>query len=76
MGRDWLKHLGLDWKEVHAISKHEEGSLEYLLNKYAEIFSEELGTIKSFYAKLNVDPAVKPKFFKARNCAVCPPGRH
>ena len=48
LGRDRLKHLRLDWKEVHALSKHEEGSLEYLLNKYAEIFSEELGTIKPF----------------------------
>ena len=33
--------------------------------KYAELFSEELGTIKTFCAELNVDPAVKPKFFKA-----------
>ena len=66
LGRDWLKHLRLDWKEVHALSKHEEGSLEYLLDKYAELFSEELGTIKTFCAELNVDPAAKPKFFKAR----------
>lgn len=66
LGRDWLKPLRLDWKEVQALSKHEEGSLEYLLDKYTEIFSEELGTIKYFCAELNVDPAVKPKFFKAR----------
>ena len=48
------------------MSKHEEGSLEYLLDKYAEHFSEELGMIKTFCAELNVDAAVKPKFFKAR----------
>lgn len=65
LGRDWLKYLRLDWKEVHALSKFEEGTLENLLDRYAEIFSEELGTIKSFCAELNVDPAVKPKFFKA-----------
>ena len=29
-------------------------------------FGEELGTIKSFCAELNVDPVVKPKFFKTR----------
>ena len=65
LGRDWLKQLQLDWKEIHAISKHERG-LEYLLDKYSNIFSEELGTIRSFCAELNVDPTVKPKFFKAR----------
>ena len=60
LGRDWLKHFRLDWKEVNAISKHE-GSLKYLLDKYTENFSKELSTIKSFCAELNVDPAVKPK---------------
>ena len=30
LGRDWLKYLRLDWKEVHALSKFEEGSLDYL----------------------------------------------
>ena len=75
LGRDWLKHLRLDWKEVHALSKHE-GSLEYLLDKYAEVFSEELGTIKSFCAELNVDPAVKPKFFEGTHNAIHSPWCH
>ncbi len=33
---------------------HAVGSLEYVLDKYHDIFSEELGTIKSFSAKLHV----------------------
>ena len=64
LGRDWLKNFRLDYP--HNKQAYEEGSLEYLLDKYTEIFSEELGTIKSFCAELNVDPAVKPTFFKAR----------
>ena len=36
------------------------------LDKYGDIFGEELGTIKSFCAELNVDPTIKPKFFKVR----------
>lgn len=46
---------------------HAVGSLEYLLDKYDEVlFTEELGTIKSFSVKLNVKPDEKPKFFKLR----------
>ena len=39
------------------------GRLEYLLEKYSDIFSEELG---DFAAKLHVDPGSPPKFFKPR----------
>ena len=42
------------------------GSLEYLLDKYGDLFVDELGTIKPFSAKLHVNPQDKPKFFKAR----------
>ena len=55
-GRDCLKQLQLDWNDIHSISKHERGGLEYQLEKYSGIFSEELGTIRSFCAELNVDP--------------------
>ena len=48
------------------MTKHAKGSLDYLLNKYDDILGDELGTIESFCAELNVDTTVKPKFFKAR----------
>ena len=46
--RDWLKHLWLDWKEVHALGKHEEGSLEYLLDKYAELSARSWVQLRPF----------------------------
>lgn len=66
LGRDWLKHLKLNWKAVHSLREHAIESLDDLLERYSELFTEELGTIKSFCAKLNVDPEACPKFFKAR----------
>ena len=66
LGRDWLKHLKLDWKAIHSLQEQAATSLEDLLARYSELFSEELGTIKSFRAKLNVDPQANPKFYKAR----------
>ena len=56
LGRDWLKHLKLNWKAIHSLQEHSVKILEDLLERYSELFSEELGTIKSFRAKVNVDP--------------------
>ena len=40
--------------------------LETVTNKYPNVFSEKLGTIKGAQAKVNVIPNSKPKFMKAR----------
>ena len=65
-GRNWLERIKLNWREIKAISTHSTGSLEYLLDKYGDIFKSELGTIKSFAAKLEVRPGEQPKFCKSR----------
>ena len=64
--RNWLERIKLNWREIKAISTHSTGSLEYLLDKYGDIFKSELGTIKSFAAKLEVRPGEQPKFCKSR----------
>ena len=40
--------------------------LETVTNKYPNVFSEKLGTIKGVQAKINVIPNSKPKFMKAQ----------
>ena len=40
--------------------------LKTVTNKYPNVFSEKLGTIKGVQAKINVIPNSKPKFMKAR----------
>ena len=69
LGRNWLEHLRLDWKTVGTISSEPEtdaspANLEALLTKQAEIFRDELGTIKPFKAKLRVRQDATPRFFK------------
>ena len=66
LGRDWLQHVKLDWGEIEALASHTEGSLDYLIEKYNTLFTEGLGTIKTFQARLQVDPEGPPKFFKLR----------
>ena len=66
LGRNWLQHLTFNWRDIRAVSQHAVGSLEYLLDKYGDLFVEELGTIKPFSAKLHVNPQDKTKFYKTR----------
>ena len=69
MGRDWLKVVRLDWKQIGKVSAA--GSLESrvaaLQDRYQEVFSETLGTITPFQAQLSVTPDARPKFFKPRS---------
>ena len=67
LGQNWLRHLTLNWREIKAVSKHDVGSLEYLLGKYGDLFTDELGTIKSFQAKLHVNSDDPAKFFKSQS---------
>ena len=67
LGRDWLQHIKLNWREIKAVATHAVGSLEYLLDKYGDIFTDDLGTIKAHCATLHVKQGEKPKFFKAQS---------
>ena len=62
LGRNWLQHLTLNWREMKAVSQHAVGSLEYLLNKYGDLYVEELGTTKSLSAKLMSTLKISPSF--------------
>ena len=66
LGRNWLNHIRLDWHEIFAIAVEEPENLEALLEKHSELFKEELGTISSLKARLQVQPNARPRFFKPR----------
>ena len=70
MGRDWLKVVKLDWRTIGRVALSEsslESRVTALQDKYQEVFSETLGTITPFQAKLSVTKDAKPKFFKPRS---------
>ena len=68
LGRDWLKVVRLDWRSIGKVSTSAnlERRVAALQNRYQEVFSEKLGTITPFQAKLNMAPNTKPKFIKPR----------
>ena len=67
-GRDWLMHFQLDWKTIGLVTlENASAKVNVLLKKYEEVFKGELGTIKSFRAKLHVKKDAYPVFLKPRS---------
>ena len=64
LGRNWLDHIVLDWKEIHLIRN---APLQAVLEKHKVVFEEQLGKLKGFEAKILVDPEATPRFCKARS---------
>ena len=72
MGRDWLRVVRLDWRSIGKVSTVPtpvgvENQIAALQDEYQEVFSDTLGTITPFRAKLSVKPTAQPKFFKPRS---------
>ena len=60
LGRDWLAKLWLDWQNLHRLqTTPQEHQLQGILNRYADVFKEELGLVKQT-AKIYVNPTAKP----------------
>ena len=67
MGRDWLKHIRLNWKEIGVtILETSQTRLKSLLDKYSDIFKDELGTMNSIRAELLVKENASPRFHRPR----------
>ena len=67
LGRNWMQHIPLDWKQVGSVSCEKSNkTVDQLLAKCEDVFDEGLGTIQPFAAKLSVRSDATPKFCKAR----------
>ena len=69
LGRSWLRHIQLDWREVHRISTSGNSveAVYSVLQKYPELMSDDIGTINGVKGHLQVNPDAEPRFCKARN---------
>ena len=66
LGRDWLRHLRLDWATLNHISEVESSELKKLLNDRSVLFAEVLGKIKGTTARLYLKEGGRPRFYRAR----------
>ena len=68
LGREWMRHIKLDWKSIaEAVNNVTSPCYQPLLDKYAEVFKDELGTLKLMIAQLQIQSQVAPRF-----CKPCP----
>ena len=66
-GRDWLKHVKLDWQTIGLTAlSGGVARVQDLLHKYPAVFSEKLGQMKHHQATLHVPASATPVFCKAR----------
>ncbi|XP_064469808.1 uncharacterized protein K02A2.6-like [Ornithodoros turicata] len=67
LGRDWIRHLGLDLNELFVGSVVRPGSsLEKVLSKFPDLFQSRLGRCTKTKVHLHFKEAAQPKFFKPR----------
>uniref|UniRef100_A0AAV2KXD0 ribonuclease H n=1 Tax=Knipowitschia caucasica TaxID=637954 RepID=A0AAV2KXD0_KNICA len=67
-GREWLDQIRLNWKMIKKVTESttKPKSIQDVLDKYADVFKDELGTLKGIKAAIFVKPDAVPKFHKAR----------
>ena len=73
-GRDWLKHIKLNWQEINQmtpvvpsfIGENVKAKLNQLQEQYKAIFQPGLGKLKNIKARLVIEEGCQPKFFKPR----------
>ena len=78
LGRDWLRVLRLNWKELFKMQvdeNNQESTLGRLINQYPHVFREGLGTFTGPRAKIHVEAKVKLKFLKARTMSYAMAGK-
>lgn len=64
LGRDWLKHIRLNWS--HVLRVNTIAKQEGLLDKYKDVFMGPIGTIKGFVGSIVLKQGAQPVFCKAR----------
>lgn len=70
LGRQWLQAIKLDWQSIKAVHKIDECTVpvnvDEIKKKYSELFSDTMGRLKDFKAKVEVTKNARPIFLRAR----------
>ena len=65
LGRNWLSQLQLNWTHLKHI-RTVRTDIQLLLDKYPELFKNELGTMTNFTVSLELKPGARPRFHRPR----------
>ena len=62
-GRDWLRAINLDWKQLHHMRAARQQPLQDILDKYSDLFNDEMGILKGTKVTIHIQPDARPQFF-------------
>ena len=65
-GRDWLRAINLDWKQLHHMQAARQQPLQDILDKYSDLFKDEMGILKGTKVTIHIQPDARPRFFRPR----------
>ena len=72
LGRDWLSHIQLDWRNIFSVSSGSPISpVERFKAQYPQVFELGLGELRNVQVKLDIDRTAHPRFFQAQALAFC-----
>ena len=66
MGRDWLNYFEVNLRDLNVVTEQHSLPLKAVLDRYAAVFSEEIGCLQGSPVKLAVRENATPKFYKPR----------
>ena len=66
MGRNWMRYIRLDWKNIHAIQESPPTGVDDLMEKFAELFKDKLRKVSDLQVTLHVKSDARPIFRKPR----------
>ena len=67
LGRSWLQQIPLNWTKLFQPILKVDHQLSQLLQSFSDVFKDELGALQGSKVHIHIDPAVPPKFCKARS---------
>lgn len=71
MGKNWLQHLRLNWKEIKSIRQCDKKNLSMkdILEKYKNEFETGIGKLKDIKGKLTLQDGTRSTFCNDREVA-------
>ena len=68
LGRNWLT-IKWDWNQMFYIGRRKGKPWQQMIDKYTDVFWDELGTVKGVEAHPHIRESAIPKYFKSRPLA-------
>jgi hypothetical protein len=66
LGRDWMNNIRLNWQSIRSVSS-EVPTCRDLVQKYAEVFEDNRGTLQNYRAHLSLREGARPQFHRPRS---------